>query len=170
MIVIGIDPGLTGAVAVMDHNGVRAVFDIPTMPVPGAGPKAMIKAKVDGRKLLSLLLKHCPTAEGKPTMVLEQVHARAQSNEGRGNTMQAQASLMRTVGAIETVAECMNWPTTYVAPQSWKRKFGLGKEKTQSLETARRLHPEATADLKRMKDHNRAEAVLLAHFGRMEVA
>lgn len=170
MIVIGIDPGLTGAVAVMDHQGVRVVFDIPTMPVPGAGPKAMIKTKVDGHKLLSLLLQSCPAAEGKPTMVLEQVHARATGNEGRGNTMQAQASLMRTLGAIETVAECMKWPTKYVSPQSWKRKFGLGKEKSQSLETARRLHPEAAADLKRVKDHNRAEAVLLAHYGLLEVA
>ena len=39
-IIIGIDPGLTGACAVLDHQGVRAVFDLPTMPVPGAGPKA----------------------------------------------------------------------------------------------------------------------------------
>lgn len=165
MIVIGIDPGLTGACAVLDHNGVRAVFDLPTMPVPGAGPKALVKRKIDGRALCQLLLKHCPASEGKPSAVLEQVHAR-----GDGNAMQTQASLLRSLGAIETVLECLGYPLQYVAPQSWKRSFNLGREKSDSLDAARRLYPAAASDLSRQKDHNRAEAVLLAHWGRGELA
>lgn len=166
MIVIGIDPGLTGAVAVMDHNGVRAVFDIPTMPVPGAGPKALVKNKIDGRALCQLLLKHCPASEGKPRVFLEKVSTMG----GANNAVQTQGSLMRSLGAIETVIECLNYPMEQVAPQSWKKQFGIGSDKTKGLEAARRLHPEVLADLKRVKDHNRAEAVLLAHYGRMEVA
>lgn len=166
MIVIGIDPGLTGACAVMDHNGVRAVFDLPTMPVPGAGPKALVKNKIDGRALCQLLLKHCPAAEGKPRVFLEKVSTMG----GANNAVQTQGSLMRSLGAIETVVECLNYPMEQVAPQSWKKQFGIGSDKTQGLETARRLHPEVLSELKRQKDHNRAEAVLLAHYGRKEAA
>lgn len=166
MIVIGIDPGLTGAVAVMDHNGMRAVFDLPTMPVPGVGPKAMVQNKIDGRALCQLLLKHCPASEGKPRVFLEKVSTMG----GANNAVQTQGSLMRSLGAIESVIECLNYPMEQVAPQTWKKPFGIGSDKSKALETARRLHPESLAELKRVKDHNRAEAVLLAHYGHMEVA
>ena len=166
MIVIGIDPGLTGAVAVVDHAGVRAVFDLPTMPVPGVGPKALVKRKIDGRALCQLLLKHCPASEGKPRVFLEKVNTMG----GANNAVQTQGSLMRSLGAIESVVECLNYPVEQVAPQSWKKQFGIGSDKAKALEAARKLHPEALADLKRAKDHNRAEAVLLAHWGRGELA
>lgn len=166
MIVIGIDPGLTGAVAVMDHNGVRAVFDLPTMPVPGAGPKALVKNKIDGRALCQLLLKHCPASEGKPRVFLEKVSTMG----GANNAVQTQGSLMRSLGAIETVVECLNFPMEQVAPQSWKKQFGIGSDKAKALETARKLHPEAANDVRLAKHHNRAEAVLLAHYGLLEVA
>ena len=104
MIIIGIDPGLTGACAVLGQHGVKTVFDLPTMPVPGAGEKALVKRKIDSYALCQLLLKHSPAGEGKPTVVIEQVHAR-----GDGNSMQTQASMMRSLGAIETVIECLKW-------------------------------------------------------------
>lgn len=166
MIVIGIDPGLTGACAVVDHQGVRAVFDLPTMPVPGAGPKALVKRKIDGRALCQLLLQHCPASAGQAQVVLEQVNTMG----GANNAVQTQGSLLRSLGAIETVLECLKYPVQYVAPQRWKKAFALGADKTKALETARRLYPGAAAELKRQKDHNRAEAVLLAHWGRGELA
>lgn len=166
MIVIGIDPGLTGACAVVDHLGVRAVFDLPTMAVPGAGPKALVKRKIDGYALCQLLLKHCPASGGQAHVVLEQVITMG----GANNAVQTQGSLLRSLGAIETVLECLKYPVQYVAPRSWKKAFALGSDKTKALETARRLYPGAAADLKRQKDHNRAEAVLLAHWGRRELA
>lgn len=88
MIVIGIDPGLTGACAVLDHNGVRAVFDLPTMAVPGAGPKALVKRKIDGRALCQLLLQHCPASAGQAQVVLEQVNTMG----GANNAVQTQAA------------------------------------------------------------------------------
>lgn len=165
MIIIGIDPGLTGACAVMDHNGVRAIFDLPTMPVPGAGEKALVKRKIDGKAFCQLLLKNCPASEGKPLAVLEKVNTMG----GANNAVQTQGSLMRSLGAIESVLECLGYPTEHVAPQSWKKLFKLGSEKTKALEMARKLHPEAAGNLTRQKDHNRAEAVLLAHWGKVEL-
>lgn len=165
MIIIGIDPGLTGACAVMDHNGIRAVFDLPTMPVPGAGEKALVKRKIDAKAFCQLLLKHCPAGEGKPQAVLEKVNTMG----GANNAVQTQGSLMRSLGAIESVLECLGYPTKHVAPQSWKKLFGLKADKTMALEKARKLHPEAAGNLTRQKDHNRAEAVLLAHWGKVEL-
>ena len=63
MIVLGIDPGLTGACTVLGHSKLLAVFDIPTMPIPGVGPKALVKSKVDGLALKTKLLELCPAGE-----------------------------------------------------------------------------------------------------------
>jgi crossover junction endodeoxyribonuclease RuvC len=58
-----------------------------------------------------------------------------------------------------------------VQPQAWKKLFGLnGADKKDSLDVARRLYPALGADLARVKDHNRSEALLLAHFGQSRLA
>lgn len=176
MIVVSCDPGLTGACAVLDQNGLRAVFDIPTMPIPGAGPKAMIRSKVDARALLKLLRQHCPAGEPVRSVV-ESVRVMAgKAQGGKDNTVQSQGSLMRSLGAIETVLECLGWAPEYIHPQTWKRHFGLidsdlspTQRKAKSLACARRLYPHC-AEIARAKDHNRAESILLAHHFRQVTA
>lgn len=166
MIVAGIDPGLSGACAVRDRNGLRAVFDLPTMPIPGVGQKALVQRKVDGRALLKLLMQHCPPTEAKPVIVIEAVGTMG----GANNAVQTQGSLLRSLGAIETVPECMGWQVEYAQPMTWKRWFNLvdskltqQERKALALATARRLYPECR-DIARAKDHNRAESMLLAHW------
>lgn len=168
MIVIGIDPGLTGACSILDHNGLRAVFDLPTMKIPGVGPKAMVQKKIDGRAFCALLLKHCPASEAKPTFVIEAVGTMG----GANNAVQTQGSLLRSLGALETVAECLKFPVTYANPQSWKRWYGLidsdatpAARKAKAMTTARALFP-SCSDIAQAKDHNRAEAILIAHWWR----
>ncbi|WP_333992689.1 hypothetical protein [Burkholderia orbicola] len=63
MIVIGIDPGLTGAVAFVDHNGLRAVHDLPTMPIVGIGPAATVQREIDPVALRDLLRASVPADE-----------------------------------------------------------------------------------------------------------
>lgn len=164
MIVVSVDPGLTGACAVLDHNGLRAVFDIPTMPIPGAGPKALVRNKVDARALLKLLRQHCPAGEPVRSVV-EAVGTMG----GKDNAVQTQGSLLRSLGAIETVLECLGWAPEYIHPQTWKRHFGLigsdlsqTQRKAKALACARRLYPQC-GDIARAKDHNRAESILLGH-------
>lgn len=166
MIVVSFDPGLTGAGAVLDHNGLRAVFDIPTMPIPGVGPKALVQRKLDAHALCRILLEQCPAAEGKPKVVIEAVGTMG----GKNNSVQTQGSLLRTLGALEAVVECLGFPVDYAAPQTWKRFFGLidselssTERKAKALEVARRLYP-CCADIGRAKDHNRAESILIAHW------
>ncbi len=98
---------------------------------------------------------------------------------GANNAVQTQGSLLRSLGALETVAECLKFPLMYAYPQTWKRYYGLVVPKDESLtdsqrtaaakrkamETARALYPACT-EISRVRDHNRAESILLAHWWR----
>lgn len=172
MLFVGVDPGLTGACAVIGPQGLRGVFDLPTMPIPGVGPKALVQRKIDGRALLDLLLKFCPAGEARPTIVIEAVGTMG----GANNAVQTQGSLLRSLGAIETVAECLKCKVVYVQPQTWKRTYGLidpkqsaRDRKAKAMEMARRCYPACT-DISRAKDHNRAESILIARYAQMEMA
>lgn len=167
MIVIAIDPGLTGACAVLDRNSLRAVFDLPTMAIPDVGETAMVQNKIHGRELVRLLRQHCPAGEPVKAAI-EAVNVMG----GKDNAVQTQGSLLRTLGTVETVLECLGWPPEYANAQTWKRFFGLidsslsdTQRKRKALECARRLYPQCNA-IARAGDHNRAEAMLIAHWFR----
>lgn len=165
MVVIGLDPGLSGACAVLDHNGLRAVFDLPTMRIPNIGPKALVQNKIDARALAKLLRQHCPAGEAVQS-VIEAVSTMG----GQNNAVQTQGALLRTLGTVEAVLECIGWAPEYANPQTWKRFFGLidsdlkpAQRKAKALECARRLYPGCN-EIARAKDHNRAESILIAHW------
>lgn len=165
MVTVAIDPGLTGACAVLDHNGLRAVFDLPTMAIPGIGPGAMVQRKIDARALLDMLLKHIPIGEAA-NAVIEAVGTMG----GKNNAVQTQGSLLRSLGAIEAVIECSRIGLSYAHPQTWKGYFGLlcrddspTRRKAIARDCARRLYPDCR-ELERAKDHNRAEAILIGHY------
>lgn len=173
MIVLGIDIGLTGAVAAVDSRGTAAVRDLPL--VPDGKPRKVVRAgkasttqpmRLDGRGLLLVLREFVPIGEAA-LIVFEDVRPRPDGNAGgHGNTMHSQGSLMRSRGIVESVADITRLEVRVVQPQTWKRHFGLiGKPKGASADTARGLFPLLTAELKRVKDHNRAEALLLAQWG-----
>lgn len=154
MVIVGIDAGLTGAVSFLDMNGKCVVEDLPTVGLPGRG---LIKNRIDGRALADLLLKNCPA--GEPIkVVMEQVATMG----GKNNSVQTQGSLMRTLGAIEATLEVLRIPAQLVYSQTWKRLYGLSSDKKASLVVARKLYPDAPLHL--AKHHNRAEAVLIAHW------
>lgn len=161
---IGIDPGLTGGIAAIDIQGRPAVHDLPTKPLPGNG---LITKRIDGRALAHLIRALVPATEGVQ-VILEQVGAMG----GQDNAVQIQASLGRTMGAIEAALDILGLTPIMVIPGVWKRSFGLkrikgetdAKFKARHVALARELYP--TADLPLAKHHNRAEALLLAHFGK----
>lgn len=141
----------------------------------GATP-AQVHHLREGQAFKTLLLKHCPA--GEPVRaVIEAVGTMG----GKNNAIQTQGSLLRTLGAVETVLELLGLKPTYVQPQTWKRAFGLiesrtfgtkatpSQSKAKSLECARRLYP-ACKEIARAKDHNRAESLLIAHWLLLEVA
>lgn len=128
------------------------------MQLPGDG---MVTRKIDGRALVELLRRH--TVPGEPVQVfLEQVGTMG----GKNNAVQTQGSLMRTLGAIEAVLECLRMPPQMVYPQKWKAFYALDKNKAAALAKARLLYPAMSGtSLKLAKHHNRAESILIAHWG-----
>lgn len=158
MIVIGIDPGLTGAICFMDRDGLAGIYDLPTMPIPEAGPKTTVKREIDPVALQALIRESVP-ADEKAIAVVE--HMTTLGNEVRG--AQAQLSLAATKATIITTLRLLRIDTRRVAPVTWKRFYGLSKDKDAALAMARQFWPHYEA-LKRAKDHNRAESALIARW------
>ena len=140
--VVGIDPGLTGALAVLNGEGV-ALFDL---PVSGG--------EVDGAVLYSELLL-ANTVDSIDAVFMEETHAMPKTGS-KGNYSQGVSK-----GAIVTAVKCAGLVLHRVPPATWKTKMGLrGKDKAFSRHLASELWP--GAEFRLVKDHNRAEAALIA--------
>ena len=154
---LGIDPGLTGACAVLTEAGEYCeVFDVPTM-ANGKGSarvKQQINAAALAARLAPLCEKHVVTA------TLEAVSAMP------GQGVSGVFSLGHSFGTIYGVLATLKVPVELITPARWKKAFQLlGTEKETSRALAIRLYPHAAEWLARKKDHGRAEALLLARFG-----
>ena len=148
MKILGIDPGLSGALAIVEMiNGVPVLVDPIDMPSTGTGAKA----RVDIIAAAEWIAKHAPSL-----CFLE-----------RGQAMPAQGassgfSYGRAVGAIEAAVALCQIPLTIVEPSVWKRKLHLpGKDKEAARQRALQLFPTQHALLARKRDHNRGEAALI---------
>jgi crossover junction endodeoxyribonuclease RuvC len=168
MIVIGVDPGLTGAFAVLDHHGeALSVHDLPTMPIPEAGPKATIQREIDVRELYTLLRSVVP-ADESVICVVEHISSLGDTVKGD----QAKASLAATKAYIMAVLRLQGLDTRRVAPARWKKMYGIREPekgaglpdaKKQALAKARQMFGDRYLPL--AKHHNRAEALLIAQWG-----
>jgi crossover junction endodeoxyribonuclease RuvC len=137
----------------VDAHGTASIVDLPV--VEDAAGK-----RIAGRQLLNLIRGMSPAGEAA-LAIIEDVRPRPGPN-----TAHTMGSLMGTRRAVEAVLDVAGVKVLAVQPSTWKRFFGLLKsEKAQSLEVARTLYPLQAGMLKRQKDHNRAEALLLAHYG-----
>ena len=148
MIIIGIDPGLDGGIAVLDGKKIELLETIPTQIKSG-----FVKRQVDTHELARILR---PFRDGK--CYLEQVAARP---------MQGVSSVFSfgdTYGSIRGVLGALNITTYYIPPQSWKKSLKISS-KEDSIMVAKGLF---NLDKLRKKDHNLAEALLIAHFGYLE--
>lgn len=174
-IIIGIDIGLTGAISRLGGGLQPRIVDIPVVddgePRPGRGNAMFQPRRIHGRQLLNLLRELVPAEHGV-LAVMEDVKARPMGNAERHfNSFHSQNSLVLSRGVIQAVLDIAGFRTEVVQPQAWKKLFGLnGADKKDSLDVARRLYPALGADLARVKDHNRSEALLLAHFGQSRLA
>lgn len=155
MRILGIDPGLSGAVGWHDDDdGTFGAFDIPTM-----GEKT--SRRVDGRGLLSRLqAQKIGTPMRWDFAYFELVHALPK--QGVSSTFR----FGEATGTITGVLAAWDVPIIRVTPQVWKKHYGLqGQQKEQSRAFAIQLFPKAADLLERKKDHQRAEALLIAAYG-----
>lgn len=157
MILLGVDLGLDGAIARVESRGASAIEDIPTFALRSKG---MVKRAIAPVELMAVLRGLVPAGE-KALAVVEEVHT-FPSNK---NAPQAGGSLMETKGCVRAVLALAGIEAHWVDPQAWKALYGLNASKEASLGIARTLYPELQHRLTRKLDHNRAEALLLAHWG-----
>lgn len=150
-VTFGIDPGLTGAIAVLGDGEVQCILDMPVMEV---GKHNEVDAK-----LLARYLRESREANSGAyfSACLERVGARP----GDGGTSAFRFG--EGFGKVKSVLEVMGIPFVMPVPAQWKRYYGLiGKEKDESRQLALKRFPGAAHRMQRKKDHGRAEAALLA--------
>ena len=161
MIVLGVDPGLTGAMALMSGRGLVSVTDLPVM-MRGAGTGS-VKNQIDGTALYTTMRELLAPYDRQEIMVVIEL----QQAMGGGMNASAVFSLGLTAGIIEGVVAARALPHELVQPAAWKKAMGLsakGKDaKAQSVAMAKRYYPDAPLNL--VKHHNRAESILLARWG-----
>jgi len=151
MIVIGIDPGLTGAIGVLQDGVYVGVEDMPTV-VKGVGS---VKYEVNPQGLISIIRKHALPEEAV-SLVLEKVGAMP------GQGVSSVFSLGDSYGAARAACAASRHELHLVTPMVWKKYFKLTSDKELSRSLATRLFPEAPLHLK--KHDGRAEALLLARW------
>lgn len=159
MIYIGIDPGVTGAVAAIGERSGIDIHDLPTMQRGKTGNKQQINGRELARILLGYKAIHCH-------VYLELVKGLPRGGDG-GSKMGSTSAFNfgETFGCIRGVLEALDLPYTLIPPERWKKTAGLiGAEKDASRTKAIQLFPLVAHELVRKKDVGRAEALLIAHF------
>ena len=153
MKIIGIDPGLSGAIAILENNKVLNIFD---MPVMSEGKKN--KRQLNSAFLVSLL-KDNIDKDDEVAVVVEQVNAMP----GQGVT--SMFNFGQTFGAIKGVCAALGLPIFFVRPSKWKKHFELiNSSKDSSRTKAIEMYPSLSNDLSKKKDVNKSDAILIARF------
>lgn len=161
MIYIGIDPGLDGAVAVVDpgNTSCTMVWDTPTLTVKSArGTRREYALRRMAQFLEPYNGSICPVA----VAYIENVHAMP------GQGVRSMFTMGYGVGAWEGILAALGIIYTRVTPQRWKAAMldGMGKDKDAGRMRAMQLFPDRAVLFERKKDDGRADAILIAEYGR----
>lgn len=152
MIILGIDPGLSGALAFYDTvSEALVVMDMPTVEVTRNG-----KSK---REVSPALVADMVAGKGVEKAFMERVSAMP------GQGVSSMFSFGRSSGVVEGVLAAYEIPTTLVTPQAWMKAMGVRAGKDGSRERAMQLFPQYSMTFSRKKDDGRSDAALIAKFG-----
>ncbi|MBD1163477.1 crossover junction endodeoxyribonuclease [Pelagibacterales bacterium SAG-MED11] len=155
MLIIGIDPGISGSICFFENGKILDVLEMPTMTdgkknkkqVNGAQIYNEISAKIRGIEKQNL------------KVIIEQVSAMP----GQGVT--SMFNFGQSFGILKGICSAMQLPMYFVRPAKWKKYFGLIKsEKDASRTKAIEMFPYFSSQLSKKKDSNKADAILIASF------
>ena len=155
MLIIGIDPGISGAICFFEDGQVKEIID---MPVMAEGKKN--KRQINGPQTYNEILKRINKFQKKDiTVVIEQVSAMP----GQGVT--SMFNFGQSFGVLKGICSAMQLSMFFIRPAKWKKYFGLIKtEKDASRTKVIEIFPYISSELSRKKDSNKADAVLIASF------
>jgi len=153
--VIGIDPGISGAIAIFEDGQLDTILDMPTLKI--ASGKTM-KSHISAIGLVRILETWTLVSDGQAHIVIERVGAMP----GQGVT--SMFNFGRSAGIIEGVVAALQRPYTYVTPATWTKAVGRAAGKDASRMRAMELFPSKADLFKRAKDDGRADAALIAYW------
>ena len=153
MKIIGIDPGLSGAIAILENKNVLKLFD---MPVMAEGKKN--KTQLNSAQLVNIIKENINKSDDV-AVVVEQVNAMP----GQGVT--SMFNFGQTFGAIKGVCAALNLPIFFVRPSKWKKYFELiNSSKDSSRTKVIEMYPSLSSQLSKKKDVNKSDAILIARY------
>ena len=155
MLIIGIDPGISGSICFFEDGKIIDVIEMPTMT---DGKKN--KRQVNGSQIYNEILKRINKIEKQNIrVIIEQVSAMP----GQGVT--SMFNFGQSFGILKGICSAMRLSMYFVRPAKWKKYFNLiNSEKDASRTRAIEIFPYFSSQLSRKKDSNKADAILIASF------
>ena len=155
MLIIGIDPGISGSICFLKDGKILDVVEMPTMI---EGKKN--KKQVNGSQIYNEISNRISKNENQDIrVIIEQVSAMP----GQGVT--SMFNFGQSFGILKGICSAMQLPMYFVRPAKWKKYFNLiNSEKDASRTKAIEIFPYFSSKLSRKKDSNKADAILIASF------
>ena len=154
MLIIGIDPGISGSICFFEDGKILEVIE---MPVMTEGKKN--KKQVNGAQIYNEFSKKINGKGDEIRVVIEQVSAMP----GQGVT--SMFNFGQSFGILKGICSAMQLPMFFVRPAKWKKYFNLiNSEKDASRTRAIEIFPYFSTQLSKKKDSNKADAILIASF------
>lgn len=156
---VGIDPGFSGAIAAIYDDRPAIVLDMPVLDVGNPGEM------VDAAALRMMLLE---MNADLVTIEYAQAMPRIEGSTKRGMGATSAFKFGKAYGQILACVQIIAVRWQLVTPAKWKNFYGIpGKDKERARALALQKFPELHPDLARKRDHNRAEALLIAQYGKI---
>ena len=155
MLIIGIDPGISGSICFFEEG---KIIDVVIMPTMTEGKKN--KRQVNGSQVYNEIFKRInKVGKQNVRVIIEQVSAMP----GQGVT--SMFNFGQSFGILKGICSAMQLPMYFVRPAKWKKYFGLiNSEKDASRTRAIEMFPHFSSQLSKKKDSNKADAILIANF------
>ena len=153
MIIFGIDPGISGAISILENKKIIEIFDMPTMIDGKKNKKQVYGAQVAN------IIKNKLGDNKETIIVVEHVNAMP----GQGVT--SMFNFGQSFGVIKGICSALSLPIYFVRPTKWKKYFNLIKtNKDASRTKVIEIYPEISSQISRKKDSNKADAILIARY------
>ena len=155
MLIIGIDPGVSGSICFFKDG---KILDVIEMPIMNEGKKN--KKQVNGAQIYNEIIKRIDNTSGIRTRVVIE-HVTAMPGQG----VTSMFNFGQSFGILKGVCSAMRLPMFFVRPAKWKKYYNLiNSEKDASRTRAIEIFPNFSSRLSKKKDSNKADAILIASF------
>ena len=155
MLIIGIDPGISGSICFLKDGKILDVVDMPTM---ADGKKN--KKQVNGSQIYNEILKKIGTEKNQNVRVIIE-HVSAMPGQG----VTSMFNFGQSFGILKGICSAMRLPMYFVRPAKWKKYFNIiNSEKDASRTRAIEIFPYFSSQLSKKKDSNKADAILISNF------